>query len=314
MTGPSTSALLWASFLALMLCMLVVDLGLLNRRDHEIQAGEALRWVLVWSALALAFDGFVGWRLGGAKALDYLTSYLVELSLSVDNLFVFVLVFATFRIPAALQYRVLFWGILGAMILRALMIGAGVVLLARFDWLLVPFGLFLAVTGIRLALQRPEEQRPERTLAYRALRRLIPSTPRLEGRRFTLVEGGRRLATPLLLALLLIELSDVVFALDSVPAVLGVTLDPFIVLTSNVFAVLGLRALYFVLAQLMGRFAYLNIGLSAVLLFIGAKMMVSRWVQVPSLASLGVVGALLAAAVLGSVWKTIREARRAGTP
>jgi len=312
--GQSTSALLWAGFVALMLVVLVVDLGLLNRRDHEIQAGEALRWVLVWSTLALAFDGFVAWHLGGAKALDYLTSYLVEISLSVDNLFVFVAVFATFRIPAALQHRVLFWGILGAMILRALMIVAGVALLARFDWLLVPFGLFLAVTGIRLLFHRPEEQRPERTLTYRALRRLIPSTPRLEGRRFTLVEGGRRLATPLLLTLLLIEFSDVVFALDSVPAVLGVTLDPFIVFTSNVFAVLGLRALYFVLARLMGRFEYLNVGLSAVLLFIGAKMVASRWVHVPSLASLGVVGALLAAAVLGSAWKTTRDAARARSP
>jgi tellurite resistance protein TerC len=304
--------LLWAGFLALVAILLALDLGVLNRHDHEVRTREALRWVALWCALALGFDGLVAWRFGGSQALDFLTGYLVELSLSVDNLFVFVLVFAAFRIPGALQHRVLFWGILGALVLRAAMILAGAALLARFEWLLVPFGLFLAFTGARLLFHRPEDQHPERSWAFRALRRVIPSTPRLEGHRFWLVEEGRRLATPLFLALVLIELSDVVFALDSVPAVLGVTLDPFIVFTSNVFAILGLRSLYFVLARLVGRFRYLHLGLSAVLFFIGAKMVAARWVHLPSLASLGVVVVLLAASVAGSAWSTRREARRAG--
>jgi tellurite resistance protein TerC len=305
---PSTGTpLTWAAFVALVLVLLAVDLGLLNRRDHEVRAGEALRWVALWAALALAFDGFVAWRYGGAHALDFLTGYLLELSLSVDNLFVFVLVFAAFRIPVALQHRVLFWGILGALVLRAAMIVGGAVLLSRFEWLLFPFGAFLAVTGVRLLFHRPEDQHPERSWAYRVLRRVIPSTPRLDGRRFVTVEDGRRLATPLFLALVLIELSDVVFALDSVPAILGVTLDPFIVFTSNVFAILGLRSLYFVLARMVGRFEYLHVGLAVVLLFIGAKMVASRWVHVPSPLSLAVVVGVLTAAVTVSAWKTSRQ-------
>jgi tellurite resistance protein TerC len=305
---PSTGTpLTWAAFVALVLVLLAVDLGLLNRRDHEVRSGEALRWVGLWAALALAFDGFVAWRYGGAHAVDFLTGYLLELSLSVDNLFVFVLVFAAFHIPLALQHRVLFWGILGALVLRAAMIVGGAVLLSRFEWLLFPFGAFLAVTGVRLLFHRPEDQHPERSWAYRVLRRVIPSTPRLAGRRFVTVEDGRRLATPLFLALVLIELSDVVFALDSVPAILGVTLDPFIVFTSNVFAILGLRSLYFVLARMVGRFEFLHVGLAVVLLFIGAKMVASRWVHVPSPLSLAVVVGVLSAAVAASAWKTSRH-------
>jgi tellurite resistance protein TerC len=305
---PSTGTpLTWAAFVALVLVLLAVDLGLLNRRDHEVRSGEALRWVGLWAALALAFDGLVAWRYGGAHAVDFLTGYLLELSLSVDNLFVFVLVFAAFHIPLALQHRVLFWGILGALVLRAAMIVGGAVLLSRFEWLLFPFGAFLAVTGVRLLFHRPEDQHPERSWAYRVLRRVIPSTPRLAGRRFVTVEDGRRLATPLFLALVLIELSDVVFALDSVPAILGVTLDPFIVFTSNVFAILGLRSLYFVLARMVGRFEFLHLGLAVVLLFIGAKMVASRWVHVPSPLSLAVVVGVLSAAVAASAWKTSRQ-------
>jgi tellurite resistance protein TerC len=304
---------LWAGFTVLILAFLALDLGVLNRKDHEPAAGEALRWVAAWIAVALLFCGFVAWRFGRTTALDFLTGYVLELSLSVDNLFVFVLVFATFRVPRALQHRVLFWGIVGALVLRGTMIVAGAALLARFAWLIELFGAFLLVSGVKLLLAR-EERHPERSWAFRALRRVIPSTSRMEGHRFTLVEGGRRVATPLLLALVLIELADVVFALDSVPAVFGVTLDPFIVFTSNVFAILGLRSLYFVLARLMGRFAHLRIGLSAVLAFIGGKMLVSRWVHLPSMVSLAVVIALLGASMSYSVWRTGRAARRPSRP
>lgn len=301
------SPILWAAFLALILFFLALDLGILNRKDHQPGTGEALRWVAVWVATALLFCGFVAGRFGNAKALDFLTGYLLELSLSVDNLFVFVLLFGVFRIPGHLQHRVLFWGIIGALVLRAAMIIGGTVLLARFAWLIYVFGAFLLVSGVKLFFHRQEEHHPERSWAYRTLRRIIPSTPRIEGHRFTLVENGRRVATPLLLALVLIELSDVVFALDSVPAIFGVTLDPFIVFTSNVFAILGLRSMYFVLARLIDRFEYLHFGLSAVLVFIGAKMLLSRWVHVPSAASLVVVVVLLGASMLYSVWRTARR-------
>jgi len=301
------SPILWAAFLALILFFLALDLGILNRKDHQPGTGEALRWVAVWVATALLFCGFVAGRFGNAKALDFLTGYLLELSLSVDNLFVFVLLFGVFRIPGHLQHRVLFWGIIGALVLRAAMIIGGTVLLARFAWLIYVFGAFLLVSGVKLFFHRQEEHHPERSWAYRTLRRIIPSTPRIEGHRFTLVENGRRVATPLLLALVLIELSDVVFALDSVPAIFGVTLDPFIVFTSNVFAILGLRSMYFVLARLIDRFEYLHFGLSAVLVFIGAKMLLSRWLHVPSAASLVVVVVLLGASMVYSVRRTARR-------
>jgi len=304
----------WAAFLALVVALLAVDLGVLNRRDHEIRTAEALRWVALWTALGLAFAAFVAWRLGHGPALDYLTGYLLELSLSADNLFVFVLVFATFRIPAHLQHRVLFWGILGALVLRATMIVAGVALLARFEWLIYVFGAFLAASGAKLLFHRPGDQHPEKSWAFRVLRRVIPSTSRMEGHRFSLVENGRRVATPLFLALVLVELSDVVFALDSVPAILGVTRDPFIVFTSNVFAILGLRSLYFVLERLMGRFEYMHYGLSLVLFFIGAKMLLSAWLHVQSLVSLGAVVSILIASVAFSVWRTSRRGRDGARP
>ncbi len=300
------SPILWISFLALILLFLALDLGVLNRRDHQLTTGEALRWVMVWAATALLFCGFVAWRFGGGTALDFLTGYVLELSLSVDNLFVFVLLFAMFGIPGPLQHRVLFWGILGALVLRGTMIIGGTALLARFAWLIYFFGAFLLASGIRFLFHQPADHHPEKGWVFRALRRVIPSTPRIEGHHFTLVENGRRVATPLLLALILIELSDVVFALDSVPAIFGVTLDPFIVFTSNVFAILGLRSMYFVLARLMGRFEHLHYGLSAVLVFIGGKMLLSHWVHVPSGVSLGVVVALLGASMLYSVWRTAR--------
>jgi tellurite resistance protein TerC len=298
---------MWGGFLALIFFFLALDLGLFHKRDEVISARQAMGWMVVWAVTALIFDGFVWWRFGGTKAIEFLTGYLIELSLSVDNLFVFVLVFATFAIPPKLQHRVLFWGILTALVLRAAMIIGGTALLARFHWLIYVFGAFLVVTGVRLFFHEESEPHPEKSFAFRLLRRLIPSTSRFEGHHFFVIEAGRRVATPLFLALALIEVSDVVFALDSVPAIFGVTLDPFIVFTSNIFAILGLRSLYFAVANLLRRFEHLKSGLAIVLVFIGLKMSVSGWVHVHALVSLAVVVSILATSIAYSLWKTRSE-------
>jgi TerC family integral membrane protein len=303
---------LWAGFLAIILTLLSLDLGIFHKKDRVITAREAMSWVGVWMSLAVLFGGFVWWRFGPTKAVEFYTGWLIEQSLSVDNLFVFVLVFATFRIPPHLQHRVLYWGILTALVLRGAMIFAGTALLQRFHWLIYVFGVFLVVTGAKLLFQKDEEHHPEHSLAFRALRRMIPATPQLHGHAFFTVENGCRVATPLFLCLALIEISDVIFALDSVPAIFGVTLDPFIVFTSNIFAILGLRSLYFAIASLIGRFEYLKVGLSFVLIFIGVKMTISGWVHISSYASLAVVAALLAGSIVVSMVKTRKLADEGG--
>jgi tellurite resistance protein TerC len=295
---------LWAGFLAVILALLALDLGVFHKKDAVVPAREAMAWVAVWATLAMVFDGFVWWKFGTPKAVEFLTGYLIEMSLSVDNLFVFVIVFSTFRIPAHLQHRVLFWGILTALVLRGAMILAGTALLQRFHWLIYVFGAFLLVTGVKLFLHKEEEHHPEQSFAFRLLRRVIPATPALHGNHFFVHEAGRRLATPMFLCLALIEVSDVVFALDSVPAIFGVTLDPFIVFTSNIFAILGLRSMYFALAHLIGRFEYLKTGLAMVLVFIGVKMMISGWVHIHSALSLAVVASLLSGSMVYSLLKT----------
>ena len=311
LTSIGTPAL-WMGFVALVVALLAIDLGVFHRKDREISAREALSWTAVWILLALAFDGLLWWRAGATTALDFLTAYLVEKSLSIDNLFVFVLVFGTLRIPPRLQHRVLFWGILGALVLRGAMILAGTALLTRFGWLVQVFGAFLLVAGARLLLQRESVPAPlERSVAFRAFRRVVPITHRLDGHRFVTRDLGRWAATPLLLALFLVESSDIVFALDSVPAALGVTLDPFVVFTSNVFAILGLRSLYFAVARLLGRFEYLKIGLALVLGFIGAKMLAAPVVHVPPAVSLAIVLALLGGAVVASLVRSSRRTRAA---
>jgi tellurite resistance protein TerC len=301
---------LWASFLAVIGALLALDLGIFHKKDKVVSAREAMSWVAVWTTLALLFDVFVLWRFGGAKAIEFLTGYLIELSLSVDNLFVFVIVFAAFRIPPHLQHRVLFWGILTALVLRGGMIIGGSALLQRFHWLIYVFGAFLLLTGVKLLFHEEREHEPQHGLAFRALTQVVPATPVLHGNHFLVREGGRWVATPLFLCLALIEISDVIFALDSVPAIFGVTLDPFIVFTSNMFALLGLRSLYFAMASLIGRFEYLKVGLAAVLVFIGAKMTISSWVHISSGVSLAVVVSLLGGAVIFSLHKTRRLAER----
>jgi tellurite resistance protein TerC len=307
---------LWAGFLAVILTLLSLDLGIFHKKDEAVSAKSALSWVAVWMTLAVCFGGFEWWRFGPTKAVEYLTGWLIEQSLSVDNLFVFVLVFATFRIPGHLQHRVLYWGILTALVLRGAMILAGTALLQRFHWLLYLFGAFLLFTGAKLLFHKEEEAHPEQSLAFRLLRRVIPAPPHLRGNHFFVREGGRLVATPLFLCLGLIEISDVVFALDSVPAIFGVTLDPFIVFTSNIFAILGLRSLYFAIASLIGRFEYLKVGLSFVLVFIGAKMTLSYWIHIGSFTSLAVVAALLGGSIAFSIVKTrkLEAPGQAGPP
>lgn len=301
----------WVGFIAVVLVLLALDLGIFHKKDKAVPAREALSWVAVWVTLALLFDVFVFTKFGSQKAVEFLTGYLIELSLSVDNLFVFVLVFASFRIPPHLQHRVLYWGIMTALVLRGVMILAGTAMIQRFHWTIYLFGAFLLFTGVKLLFHDEQEAHsPEKSLAFRALRKVIPATPELHGNHFFVREGGRWVATPMFLCLLLIEISDVVFAVDSVPAIFGVTLDPFIVFTSNIFAILGLRSMYFAIAHLIGRFEYLKFGLALVLVFIGVKMTISGWVHIHALASLAVVVLLLGGSMVYSLRKTRRLAER----
>jgi tellurite resistance protein TerC len=295
------SPALWLGFLLFVLAMLALDLGVFHRKTHVVGWREASVWSAVWVALALVFNLLVWQRFGPERGLEFLTGYLIEKSLSIDNIFVFVVIFAALGIPPLYQHRVLFWGILTALLLRAAMILAGAALLARFHWLIYVFGVFLVLTGIKLFLQRGQEQHPERGWAMRFARRLIPSSPRLDGGRFFTRVNGKRLATPLFLALILVEITDVIFAVDSIPAIFAITSDPFIVFTSNIFAILGLRSLFFLLGGLVERFRYLKVGLSAVLVFVGAKMTLVDVYKVPALVSLLIVLAILGGAVGASL-------------
>ena len=262
---------------------------------------EALVWSAVWIGLALVFNVGVYTWFGSEKAVEFLTGYLIEKALSVDNLFVFVVIFSYFAVPAALQHRVLFWGIVGALVMRGLFIALGAALLERFHAVIYLFGGFLVLTGIRMLFQREQSVHPERNLVPRMFRRAVPSVPDYHGPRFTIVEAGKRFATPLLMVVVVVEASDIMFAVDSIPAVFAVTRDPFIVYSSNIFAILGLRALYFVLADVIGRLHYLKVGLAFVLVFVGGKMLLGDVVHVPVWLSLSVVAGLLAGSALASL-------------
>jgi len=292
--------LFWVLFNIFVVIMLALDLGVLNRRPHEIAFREAVTWSLVWVGLAAAFAGFVYFWHGRPAALEFVGGYLVEQSLSIDNLFVFVVIFRYFKVPAPLQHRVLYWGIIGALIMRGIFIVAGVGLIRRFDWLIYIFGAFLVFNGVQLMRQTEMEVHPDQNPIVRLLRRLMPVSSEYEGGKF-LVRRERLYATPMLVVLLVIETTDVLFAVDSVPAVLAISLDPFIVYTSNVFAILGLRSMYFVLAGMMQTFRYLHYGLAVILMFIGTKMLISHFYKIPTEVALGVVAALLAASVGASL-------------
>ena len=305
------SPLFWTLFLVGVAAILVLDLGVLNRKAHAVKPREAALWTLFCVTLATLFALWIGLRFGSRFALEFTTGYLIEYALSVDNLFVFLVVFGYFRVPIELQHRVLFWGIVGALVLRAAFILTGAALLARFHWMIYLFGAFLVVTGVKLLVAGEGEVDPEKNPMLRLAKRFLRVTPRYHGQRFFVVEQGRRYATPLFLVLIVIEATDVVFAVDSIPAIFGVTQDPFLVFTSNIFAILGLRALYFLLHDFMGRFHYLKFGLGLVLAFVGAKMVGSAWFKVPIGVSLGVIVALLGGSVAVS-WLFPPKAAAAG--
>jgi tellurite resistance protein TerC len=296
-------ALWWIIFNLFVIAMLVLDLKVFHREAHEVRIREALMWSAFWIALALVFNvGVYFWR-GSEDALKFLTGYLIEKSLSVDNIFVFLLIFSYFRVPAQYQHKVLFWGIVGALVMRAILIFAGVALIERFHWIIYVFGAFLIFTGIKLAFEKDKEIDPEKNPALLFVRRFMPVTEQFEGDKFFVRRAGQLFATPMFLVLVVVETTDVIFALDSIPAILAITTDPFLVYTSNVFAILGLRALYFALAGLLQLFHYLHYGLSAILVFVGIKMIISDIFHMPVAAALGVVGGILILSVVASmIW------------
>jgi len=292
---------LWIFFNIFVLAMLALDLGVFHRKAHVIKIKEALVWSAVWVTLALLFSlGIYFWR-GPETALEFLTGYLIEKSLSVDNIFVFLLIFSYFGVPSLHQHKVLFWGILGALIMRAVFIAAGVALIEKFHWIVYVFGAFLILTGIRMALQKDRKINPEKNPVLRLFRRWVPVTEDYVEDRFFAKRAKRYLATPLFIVLLVIETTDVIFAADSIPAILAITLDPFIVYTSNVFAILGLRALYFAVAGIMGHFHHLHYGLSAVLVFVGMKMLLADLYKIPVSVALSVVAGILLISVMASI-------------
>ena len=302
----------WLGFTGIVVALLVLDLGVLNRRSHVLSFKEAMSWSLGLIAFALLFGGFLWGKEGGQHALEYYTGYLIELSLSVDNLFVFILIFNYFGVPSEAQPKVLKWGILGAIVMRLIMILLGALLLTRFEWIIYLFGGILVLTGLKMLFQKDDRIEPERNPIVKLARRVLPLTSAYDGASFTCrTSRGRRLFTPLVLVLLVVEWSDLVFAIDSIPAIFAITRDPFLVYSSNVFAILGLRALFFVRAGLMDKFFYLKPGVALILVFVGAKMVMSAWVHVPIVVSLVVILLTLSGAVGLSLLRSAREARTA---
>lgn len=315
-----TTIWLWVGFNIFVLAMLALDLGVFHRHAHVVSIKEASIWSVVWISLALVFNGliFLFWNQirpdspysNSDAGLAFLTGYLIEKSLSIDNIFVFVLIFTSFAVPAAYQHRVLFWGIIGALLMRGVMIGAGAALIKEFHWIIYIFGAFLIFTGVRMAFHKTEEIHPEQNPVIRLFRRIMPVTETYEQDRFFVRRAGVLMATPLFLVLLMVETTDLIFAVDSIPAIFAVTQDPFLVYTSNVFAILGLRSLYFVLAGAVHKFHYLKLGLSAVLSFVGVKMLLTETAfKIPTGLSLGLVAAILGLAVAASLVRTRREER-----
>jgi tellurite resistance protein TerC len=304
MNSIGNSAALWIGFSLFILFMLSLDLGLFNRKAHRIKYREATIWSIVWVTLAMIFAGIVFWNQGTSRGLEFVTGYLIELSLSVDNLFVFLLIFSYFKVPSKYQHRVLFWGVLGALVMRLTMIFIGATLINRFHWIIYIFGAFLVYTGIRMFTQQDTDIQPEENAVVRLVTRVVPMTREYEEEKFFTKVEGRRTGTLLLLVLVIVEVADLVFAVDSIPAIFAITTNPFIVYTSNVFAILGLRSMYFLLAGVVEKFHYLKTGLAIVLTFIGAKMLVvAVGVNIPIWFSLVFVALVLLSSVIASlVW------------
>ncbi len=306
----------WAGFVLCVLVFLALDLGVFHRQAHVVSFREALGWTTVWFVTALSFALFVAravipdWRV--EESTEFITGYVIELSLSMDNVFVIALIFTYFGVPLHNQHRVLFWGILGALLMRGLMIWLGAELIARFHWMLYVLGGFLVFTGIKMACSEEEGVEPEKNAVVRLVRRFFPIASQFDGQKFITRRDGRMMLTPLALVLVMVETTDLIFAVDSIPAIFAVTENPFIVFTSNVFAILGLRSLYFVLAGAIGYFRYLKVGLSIVLSVIGLKMLAAKWYHIPTSLALMAVGSIIALSIVASVWAAQREKKRKG--
>jgi tellurite resistance protein TerC len=304
---------MWAGFFAFVIAMLAIDLLILGgRKAHKVGVKEAAAWSLAWLVLALIFNGLLWWYLNrnfgedvaNQKSIEFLTGYVIEKSLSVDNVFVFLTIFSAFNVAPEHQRRVLLYGVLGAIVLRALMILAGAWVVREFDWVLYLFGLFLVITGIKMFIMADSEPDIKNNIILKFAKRHLRITDEFRGEKFTVIENGVRFFTPLFLVLLMVELSDVIFAVDSIPAIFAITTDPFIVFTSNIFAIMGLRALYFLLADMADRFHLLKYGLAILLLFIGVKMLITYWVHVPTYISLSVIGIILTISIVASLFST----------
>lgn len=294
------TALLWTAFNLFVIAMLAIDLGVFHRKAHEVTVREALTWTCVWITLAMIFNLFIYFYYDNVKALEFFTGYLIEKSLSVDNIFVIILIFSYFKVPSAYQHKVLFWGILGALVMRVIFILTGVELIHRFHWLIYIFGAFLVYTGIRMLTSGDLKIDPEKNPVIKLARKIMPITPSFEGDQFFVKHDGKTWATPLFLVVILIETTDLIFAVDSIPAILAISDDSFIVYTSNVFAILGLRSLYFALAGIEKYFKYLKYGLSAILVFVGVKMCIADLFKIPIEVSLIIIGFTLMIAMASS--------------
>lgn len=305
----------WAVFVIAVLFALGIDLGVFHRKAHEVSFKEALGWSILWFSLAFIFGFFIAPHMaenwGKTERNEFITGYIIELALSMDNVFVIALIFSYFRVPLKFQHRVLFWGIIGALIMRGIMIALGSALIERFHFIMYILGAFLVFTGIRMVFAASDEEiDPEKNYVIQLTRRFFPVTTEFDGAKFVTIRDGTRVLTPLALVLVMVETTDLIFAIDSIPAIFGVTTNPFIVFTSNVFAILGLRSLYFVLAGAIGFFRYLKVGLSIVLCFIGAKMLVAKWVHISTTLSLLIVGTIIVTSILMSLFASKREEQR----
>jgi len=297
----------WVVFNAFVLLMLALDLGVFHKKLHVVSVKEALIWSGVWIFLSLCFNAFIFFQLGETKALEYFTGYVIEKALSVDNIFVFVLIFSFFHIPAIYQHKVLFWGIIGALIMRVIFIFAGVALLEKFHWTLYIFGGVLIFTGIKMLFDTDKQIEPDKNPVIRLFKKIIPTTNELHEDKFFVTQNQKKYATPLFIVLIMIEITDLIFAVDSIPAILAVTQDHFIVYTSNVFAILGLRSLYFALADIINRFKYLAVGLAVILVFVGTKMVIIDFYKIPIHISLIVITLILFFSVIFSLFKTRKK-------
>jgi tellurite resistance protein TerC len=300
------------AFLGAVFVMLMMDLGIFHRRAHVLSLKEATLWSIFWVVVSVLFNILILFWLGEEKALEFLTGYLLEKSLSADNIFVFAVLFSYFAVPAEYRHRVLFWGVVGAIVFRLTFILAGTALLKKFHWVVYVFGIIVIISGIKLLMRKEEKIVPERNPVLRLARRLLPITPTYHGQRFFVVHDGKVFATPLMLVLLVIESTDIVFAIDSIPAIFAITRDPFIVFTSNVCAILGLRALYFLLEGMIRLFRYLDEGLAVILVFIGVKMLLSEFYEIPVWVALGFVAVVLAIAITLSL--VVKEAKAHADP